>query len=558
MAPPDKGVSPDKTGKDNGLKVDETPLYFLLIDGMCEMDSAGFGGLLESRFKWKNLVNELDPAPEDKRRLVDAAHPFLIVRKIADPNGGSSVPVVDPCGECGFGTDRAWLSYSHDKPVIERSPHETKAKGEINWADQGHTTFGRHTAYEQSSRFVPTMLVRPRLMRREYNGASHWSFAEMDEDVTEARTASLVYVSSHGWLGGFMAGDLMQPSKAAEPDAAKEVYYPRSRWFLVGRDSTMPFQGPLWVILAQCSTLNSATWAMWARMMAGGSPVVRGILGYEEAAPGAIRSTAIVKKLCDKLQAGETFLNAWKQANTIAGGASEPWAAIVHNEALGDTMKDFRAFKALEANAPTDLTEPASYKGYLRSIPDGEDIRDEEPKFKLALWALPETTDPSASPGAATSQRQPITPEFLSLRRARIRAGGGWELSLSADDPDSGDAVKLKSARIEMVHIRRSYADQIPFASIFDQISVTASPKPDDDKLDFKLSKNVIEITCREDTEIILVTLSIAKSKDVLTVPHLQPDHSYLWWRVTLITEANADAPENEKTHEFRLYGLSR
>ncbi|MFO0649022.1 MAG: hypothetical protein U0326_22465 [Polyangiales bacterium] len=551
MAPPPRSVSPGTPGSPNGINPDAPPVYFLLIDGMNEMDSAGFGGLLQSRFKWKNLVEELDVDPQDARRLVDAAHPFLLVRKIADPNGGSSIPVVDPCGECGFGTDRAWQKYTHDAPVIERSPYITEADGKHTW-DEGAdstVTFGRHTAYEQSSRFVPTMLMRPRLTRREYGGASHWSFAELDEDLTETRDASLVYVSSHGWLGGFMAGDSMQPSKTAEPEAARDTYGSRRKWFVVGRESTQPFRGPLWIILAQCSTLNSATWALWARMMAGGSPVVRGILGYEEAAPGAVRSTTIVKKFCDRLQAGDTFLEAWKQANNISGNNADPWAAIVHREALGDKIADWNAFTALTANPPSDLDKEASYKGYLRSIPDGEDIHDAPAPFNMGLWSLPPSTEPDGL-------RLPVTAEHLARRRAVLDNDASWLIAIAAKEDKDGAMAKVLGARLEMVHIRVTYPHQIPYEKIFDEIVVSASPEPAEGTLTHTLKNNVIEVTCPDTTDVVMVKLGISKGVNLDGVAHLEGGHSYLWWRVTLSIGAFGSEGPKQMTHEFRTQGL--
>ena len=51
--------------------------------------------------------------------------------------------------------------------------------------------------------------------------------------------------------------------------------------------------GPVWVILAQCSTLNAVCWPSWAKVLMNSDPNVRGILGYEEVAPGASASAAI-------------------------------------------------------------------------------------------------------------------------------------------------------------------------------------------------------------------------------------------------------------------------
>jgi len=377
-------------------------------------------------------------------------------------------------------------------------------------------------------------------VRKWFADASHWVFADMDETETEARKASLVYVSSHGWLGGFMAGEAMLPNPTVQPESARGPYYSYRRWFLVGRESTMNFQGPLWVVLGQCSTLNSATWAMWAKMMAGGSPVVRGILGYEEVAPGPFRSAYIAQKFFKELEAGKTFLAAWKAANVTAGTDAEPWAAIVHAEALGDTMKDFRAFPALTANAPSDLSTPASYRGFLRSIPDGEEIRDVAPPFNLTLWYLAPAEDPERPRGA-------VTPDHLAAWRAQLQPGQSWDMVLTPADGHDDDIV---SATVEMIHIRPTYTEQIAIAGLFDVLVATSVPSPPEGGLQQAAAHNKLTVTCPAGTRVLTIRMGISATRNVYAVPGIHSSHSYVWWRVTLVTTAGT------LHHDFRMQGL--
>lgn len=543
MAPPPRSVSPGDSSTPNQVNVEPPPLYYLVIDGTEELDSATFGKEIQERFKWKNLVSDLDPDPADKTRLVDATHPFLLVRKCMDATGMTSIPTVTPAGKDGYGQDTAWARYTNDDPVLDNSSCETGSDGELTWtSEDGETvTTGRHTACEQATRFVPTLLLRPRIVRKDFDDKLHWVFADMDEPEKESRKASMVYVSSHGWLGGFMSGNGMMSNPTVQPEAAQGEYYSMQRWFLVGRESTMNFQGPLWVVLGQCSTLNSATWALWAKMMAGGSPVVRGILGYEEVAPGAYRAAYIAQKFFKELEAGKNFLAAWKSANVTTGSGSEPWAAIVHVDALEDKMQDFRAFPALTANAPTDLSAPASYRGFLRSIPDGEEIRDVAPPFNLTLWNLPPA-------GVEDGVRKAVTPDHLAEMRAQLQPGQSWEMVIT---PAYGQLDHIVSATVTMIHIRPTYTNQIPIATLFDVLVASTSPTAQDGAIQQTATSNKLNVVCPEGTRVLTILMGISAGRIVYTVPHLESGHSYVWWRVTLVT-ANGGTLD----HDFRMQGL--
>src|SRR4029453_5926095 len=102
-----------------------------------------------------------------------------------------------------------------------------------------------------------------------------------------------------------------------QPEANCPGYEPTTPYFLLGRavGSGMGFHGPEWIILAQCSTLNSSNWPLWARILARSAPGVRGILAYEEAAPKPKSAVAALERFFKRLDQGAPFLDAWADAN---------------------------------------------------------------------------------------------------------------------------------------------------------------------------------------------------------------------------------------------------
>ena len=131
-----------------------------------------------------------------------------------------------------------------------------------------------------------------------------------------------------------------------------------------------------------------------------------------------------------------------------------------------------------------------------------------------------------------------------------------WLIAIAAKEDKDGAMAKVLSARLEMIHIRVTYPHQIPYEKIFDEIVVSASPEPDEGTLTHTLKNNVIEVTCPDTTDVVMVKLGVSKSVNLDSVAHLEGGHSYLWWRVTLSIGAFGDEGPKQMTHEFRTQGL--
>ena len=263
------------------------------------------------------------------------------------PPGDARSPWSSRGGKDAHGFDPFWKNYSGELP-------EEKPNGKKEWIDSlgdPVTTFGRHTAQEKSAVFMnrfildPTIDVTPgtnpiKARIHEESKAPEIIFPFPDHLLR----AELLLISSHGWLGGYMRGNNMDEMLNANPEAARKTRGTIAKYFSIGQASAegKGFRGPLWIVLAQCSTANSATWELWTEVFAKSKPIVRGILAYEEASPGPSGSITISKKFFDALQQKRTILDAWKQANS-----NQKWAAIVHKDAMNDRIQDWRSFKPI-------------------------------------------------------------------------------------------------------------------------------------------------------------------------------------------------------------------
>jgi hypothetical protein len=252
--------------------------------------------------------------------------------------------------------------------------------------------------------------------------------------------ADLLYVSSHGWLGGFMGGDDLV--------VGRDVYWV-SKYFVVGRASAagLGFQGPRWIILAQCSTVNSATWPLWAKVLGNSDPHVRGILAHEESAPAVGEASRVARAFVGKLRAGVPFLRAWIETNDAH---SRSWAAIVHEEATGDRLADFPRFQPFR-NIKTGVSW-GPYKGYLASERKGVRITDAPPPFELAVYR------------SHAGLQYRVEPDNLETH-ALLRDGDQYTFAIAAPANE-----QLKSLRLELIHIRPRYPRKFAWSQVFSDI----------------------------------------------------------------------------------------
>lgn len=503
-------------------KVAPSPLYYAVVDGTSEVDSVAFANNLTIKKGfggWRNLLDFLQPNPFEPTRLVDGAHIYLPIIKMdekarADPGG---VAVVCPGGPGGCGIEESWRTYVPDPREWKAPPPETHIV---------RTTYGRHTAAEESAATIEDFLLTPMIQIDSVGVASIRSDRPTEAGAQLLR-ASLLYVSSHGWLGGFMKGESLHAWPAAEPEIARKGFTPYHSYFLVGRadKSGRAFNGPQWIVLAQCSTVNSATWAMWARLLARSDPPVRGLLGYEESSPAAGASIGIANRFFAELRARKTFLEAWRAANK-----GQHWAAIVHKEAHKDTLVAFP-----REHLPKSTLD--QYIGYLPSVPAGEEISDPPPPFSAQLFRIKHFGTPQEEPSE-------VTPDTLDRWRAELSGAEhrDYLVRLTATRP-------FVLASVRFVHIRDTYREQFRPRQLFASVtSPTEGATVTDGGPQF--------ITVRLKSPATTVELRLTANASVqLGRTGLSADHSFLWIAAKIQPPVGSELKYDFKTLGLLYYG---
>lgn len=473
------------------------PLYYAQADGTNFKDSADFGKDLESKTAFRNLLADFLPArASTPGRLEDPARPWFPVWRVnqqspsqPDPKG---IAVMAPAG--------------------------------LNGA--GHGEFSGRAEWDKASEFFERWMFEP-AVTVDASGK-----ATLGVGAGTVHRAHLVVVSSHGWLGGFAGGEIWDQKK----------------WFLVGKvaEEGRGFRGPVWVLLTQCSTLNSATWPSWAKVLANSSPHVRGILGYEEVAPGATMAAAIGRGFVQKLKEGQTFLAAWKAMNP-----SSNWAAIVHKDAVNDKLKDLPAI--VEGKKPlADVTTTAAkfnYYGYLKNYKSGaaQEIYLADPpfsfRFGLGVSGKVHDVGPATLDGGQAS-----------LRDATRMPDWKWLMGIKLND-----GADIKSVAIEWIHIRptkkRLQMDKIwqpPTSAAAAQVTNTGTKKET-----FTITPDApaasLTITWKAQPQDVMgpVTADISYHGDDKLVPH----HSYLYPRITVTPVSGAALKHDFPTNGLSWYG---
>ncbi|KYG07630.1 hypothetical protein BE21_28375 [Sorangium cellulosum] len=502
--------------------------YYAMADGTSAVDSEAFGKLLDAKggaTGWRNLLDLLDQDPAEPGRLVDPKHDFLPIYKLKragslaakDPKG---IACICPGGLNGLGQDAMWQSFrggaAVDFPEFKGTSYEKLV--------------GRHAGAELSAKFLSEFMLDPVV---EVDGARKQivSGASAGAKGTLFR-ASLLYMSSHGWLGGFARGDMNPGHPGALPlptagivDDPRQRYLPFNAYFVVGRFDVAgrAFRGPEWIVLAQCSTLNNTTWAMWARVMARSAPQVRGILGYEEASPAAVSSIPIATSFFTHLKSKKTFYEAWKAANT-----GQNWAALVHEDAMGDTLDGWAARKALGGK---DLS---SYLGSASRAAKQVKIVDPPPPYRVRVFHKL-----SAAKGGSTFE---ITPDVLDRMRAWLLDESEYRVEIT-----HLAGGKISQVKVQWIHIRDTFK-QFDLKTIFSSHSALgASVSTKNPKVlvaDLAVPATTVEV------------IFTAKDKNGLGASGLAPDHSYLWPRVHATGDGLADQQYDVKARGLAYNGV--
>lgn len=521
-------------------KVAPRAIYYVVIDGTKAKDSAAFGAGLEKRFGFRNLVGSFLPKvedqpsgiPGDKDRLIDEAHPFLPI--YVHTAGGRKVAVVEPGGKNALGTDPFWKNYSGELP--DEKPNGKKDF--VNAFGNTKTTFGRHTAHEKSAEFMNTFILDPTI---DITPGTNPIKARIHEESKSPGIvfpfpdhllrAELLLISSHGWLGGYMRGNFMEAMADANPESARTGRGTISKYFSIGQAAALGrgFRGPLWIVLAQCSTANSATWELWTEVFAKSKPIVRGLLAYEEASPGPSGSILISKKFFSALQQKKTIVEAWKQANS-----NQKFAAIVHKDALDDRIQDWRSFKPITDATTNEAT--GAYMGFLSSIRSGEEILKKQQPFAVQLQVRSDKGDITGPIIGPPNLHSPFAGFYAEVKYFLKIFGPSGE--------------KLSRVDVKFIHIRRTLRKQFTCAQLFTGVKArkdAADVIPTLEPGKFAPIK-IVSSSPKDDFDIEIST----QTAKVILGAGAEQAHAYWWLDIEVTTSVGV-----KLRHEFKTIGLS-
>jgi hypothetical protein len=474
--------------------------YYAMFDGTSEVDSVAFGHDLDAKAgvtNWRNLLDLLDPDPKDSARLVDPKHLFLPIYKIsaAGAKDAKGTAVICPAGFGSTGMDDMWQGYGGATGVA--FPEFAKGKRA--------TLFGRHAGAEESARFMSSFLLEPVV---EVDGAKKQIVSgESGAAKGTLFRASLLYVSSHGWLGGFSRGNMNPAYPAALPvpppkstDDPTTEYVPAYAYFAIGKldANGKSFRGPEWIVLAQCSTSNVNTWAMWARVLARSSPQVRGVLGYEEASPDANASVGIANSFFKNLKNKKSFYDAW-----VAANPGQNWAALVHKDAMADTLPGWTTRTPLSGTAISD------YLGSASKAPKQVVVTDPPLPYTIQVFHERGTL------------KWEITPATLDESASMLWSPDDYRVEIEI--PGAGKTIT--QVKIEWIHIRDTFK-QVNRAKVFPTITEAEATA----KVSLKDSK-VVVVDYPTPVTRAKITFTAGTDPD-LKASGLEAHHSYLWPRI--------------------------
>jgi hypothetical protein len=475
-------------------------LYYLAIDGTESQDAATFGALLEGR-GWKNLATTyLKPAKDDANRLFDPVHTELPIPLVEAR--GKKIAVVAPGGRDGKGLDPFWLGL-----------------GQVR--ENGQVVDGRKLAANLSATFMRQLILRPAIHTHELQPDvlyRHLADEQLPYPSPHAPAARILYVSSHGYQSGVMIGERLRDP--AEPDV-KDYDPPPYFGPVQVADHGQGFHGPEWIVLAQCSTLNSTIWSLWARVLAASSPGVRGILAYEEASPKSDPAIRIAERFFGYLDRGTPFLDAWAEANR-----GMKWSALVHKEARRDTLANISRWQQL-SDVSTSKTK-ASYHGYGPALAAaGEPVYDTLPPFWLRL-------ERQSGPGVPF---QEVVPERYTDATARFSEGANYRWTVHGRDIGT-----IREARITVVHLRDSLREnQPPWNKLFREYLPVRGVNVE--------GFGTTTVVLRPDSTVNLPSIEWQCRANRGDHAGLEP-HSFLWFRVAIRTDGGP------LQHDFKSLGL--
>ena len=267
--------------------------------------------------------------------------------------------------------------------------------------------------------------------------------------------------------------------------------------------------------------MNPATWAAWARVFMRSEPPVRGILAYAESAPDAAGGVTKVNSLFQQLRAGATFLEAWKAAN-----GSLQWAAIVHKDAVGDTLTGWQSQQPLSGFSIEKGS--STYLGYESpNLTAGAPVEDAPPGFGFKLER-----------NLGKYGWMEVAPDTLAYKMAKLEGAATYRATVTAPG-----AEKIVSATLTLIHIRETFPTQIPYSALFQPPTLEASAQGSAGTA--AAAGVVLTVTAAGAPASFIVDLGTLAGSAV-GASGVQPDHSYLWFRIALTTSAG--------TYQHRLH----
>jgi hypothetical protein len=508
------------------IKLANKDLSYVAFDGTDSIDSAAFGLAIEDIFGVRNLYTEQlkgNVAADDPSRLEDPNHPHLPIWRVAgDDSMSVALKAEDPKAK----------KNTKLKPIAVICP--SGFKGDASDTFPGYDL-------DASVKDLESIILKPGVHMRTKDKKMALA-AGHEGEGGKIISPEILTLSSHGWLGGYMKGN------AGES------------WMIIGGTAKkgLRFEGPVWLILAQCSTVCMATWPSWCKVMANSDPVVRGVLAYEEVAPAAAAAADFAVAFFKNLKT-MSFIQAWAAVNNKNGRS---WSAIVHEKAKKDSLTNYPSWPKIDK---TDVADPLGgvYWGWSQT-PDhkektaGSKIVVEDPPFDVKLEIVFEN---------AAKTRRDINETNLDKMKLWQRTGPSgstrvpfhYEVTLQ---PPLGVSGKILEATIEWVHIRRTKV-KIKSTRIFASVTAKDATVKHEFTGTAKTAKNYYLIKpdpAKSLSELVVSFVTQDSFKDVGRGQNYPKDdmlvehHSYVWIYASMKVEGEKPYPWTEFTTRGLVY----
>lgn len=383
------------------LKPDQPMRRFVGIDVTKALDTVAWGHMWNATFGWRNLLWDLDKDPADNQVRIDKAHAKMPIRRLIRTHKG--VRYADTC-------------------IMPQGVDGSGATGSLTSAD-----------IDMACNFMHTFILSPGVekVKSELN------------DSGSGVVADIIYLSSHGLFTGDMFGtgsftNLFEPSKIASHGGQ--------------------FSGPGWLILSNCSTLDTSTHGDWLQLMTGSNPL-RGIVGFQHSCPLEGGSTEFIGVFIHKLARGKTILQAWNEAVTTKVSGNN-WIVVCHENAKDDTIADWNS------NRLTTILPSSKVLMFDKSNLTGKQVVAPTDPFEV-FWSKNGTRITAINKGDPANLLQVGDTVIITIKPPA--AASGTPPAQFA----TGTAIELT-----LVYIRTDYPQNIDITKMFDVSGQTGAATP--------------------------------------------------------------------------------